>query len=160
MSETTERPDWDNYFLNISKVVASRSSCHRNKVGAVIVKDKNILSSGYNGAPTHQRNCLEIRNCYRNENGIKSGTQLEMCRASGSHAESNAICLAAKNGMSVKDATIYIVGHNYICNMCKAMIANSGIKEFVLLSTDGSILQGLVAWEWFNHPIDLIKKEN
>ncbi len=77
------RPDWDQYFLNIAKAVAERSSCLRNHVGAVIVNNKDIISTGYNGAPQFQKNCLEIGKCYRNDNKIKSGTQLERCRAVG-----------------------------------------------------------------------------
>ena len=113
-----ERPEWDQYFLNIARVVAERSSCLRNKVGAVIVNNKDIISTGYNGAPQYQKNCIEIGFCYRNKHSIKSGTQLEMCRAVGSHAESNAISLAARNGHSTNKATIYIVGHNFVCNQC------------------------------------------
>lgn len=149
-----ERPDWDKYFLNIATVVAERSSCLRNKVGAVIVKDKDIISTGYNGAPQYQKNCLEMAHCYRNENKIKSGTQLESCRAVGSHAEANAISLAARNGHSTNKATIYIVGHTFVCNQCKALIANSNIVRVVLLTTDNKIMEFLPAKDWTVHPID------
>ena len=148
------RPDWDEYFLDIAKSVASRSSCIRNKVGAVIVKNKAIISTGYNGAPQYQKNCLEIGFCYRNKNGIKSGTQLELCRAVGSHAESNAISLAARNGNAIEDSIIYIVGHNFVCNQCKALIANSNIKKVVLLTTDNEKLIFHPSKEWLIHPID------
>ena len=107
-----KRPDWDEYFLNIATEVAKRSSCFRNNVGAVIVKDKDIISTGYNGAPKHQKNCLEIGYCYRDKHNIESGTHLELCRAVGSHAETNAIALAAKNGHSTDGCTLYLIGHN------------------------------------------------
>ncbi len=148
------RPDWDEYFLDIAKSVANRSSCIRNKVGAVIVKNKAIISTGYNGAPQYQKNCLEIGFCYRNEKGIKSGTQLELCRAVGSHAESNAISLAARNGNATEDAVIYIVGHNFVCNQCKALIANANIKKVVLLTINNEKLIFNPQKEWTIHPID------
>ena len=148
------RPNWDEYFLNIAKAVAERSSCMRNHVGAVIVSDKDIISSGYNGAPQYQPNCLEIGYCYRNTHNIKSGTELERCRAVGSHAESNAISLAARNGNSTKNATIYIVGHGSICNQCRAMISNANIKRVVQLKPDGDILEFFPEKDWLEHPID------
>ena len=149
-----ERPSWDQYFLNIAKSVATRSSCLRNQVGAVIVRDKDIISTGYNGAPQYQKNCLEIGYCYRNKNNIPSGTQLEKCRAVGSHAEANAISLAARNGHSTNGGTIYIVGHNFVCNQCKALIANANIKRVVLLKTDGSVVEFYPEKDWNIHPID------
>lgn len=149
-----ERPDWDTYFLNIAKAVAERSSCLRNKVGAVIVRDKDIISTGYNGAPQYQRNCLEIGFCFRNNNNIPSGTQLERCRAVGSHAESNAISLAARNGHSTNKATIYIIGHNIVCNQCKALISNANIVRVVLLNTKNEILEFIPEKDWIIHPID------
>jgi dCMP deaminase len=148
------RPDWDEYFLDIAKSVASRSSCIRNKVGAVIVRNKAIISTGYNGSPQYQRNCIEIGFCYRNKNNIKSGTQLECCRAVGSHAESNAISLAARNGNAIEDSTIYIVGHNFVCIQCRALIANTNIKRVVLLTTDNEKLVFSPSEEWKIHPID------
>ena len=149
-----ERPGWDQYFLNIAKVVAERSSCLRNKVGAVIVNDKDIISTGYNGSPQYQKNCLEIGYCYRNKNEIKSGTQLERCRAVGSHAESNAISLAARNGHSTDKATIYIVGHNIVCNQCKAQIANANIIRVVLLNVKNETKVFIPEKDWGVHPID------
>ena len=148
------RPDWDQYFLNIAKAVAERSSCLRNHVGAVIVSDKDIISTGYNGAPQYQKNCLEIGKCYRNENNIKSGTQLEKCRAVGSHAESNALSLAARNGNSTNNAIMYVVGHSTICNQCKALIANANIKRVVQLKPDGNIQEYYPEKDWIIHPID------
>jgi len=148
------RPGWDEYFLEIAKTVSSRSTCFRNKVGAVIVKDKEIISTGYNGAPSYQKNCLEIGYCYRNKNNIVSGTSLELCRAVGSHAESNAVVLAAKHGHSTNQATLYIVGHKFICNQCKAIIANAGIKRVVLKTIDGEIQEFFPEKDWNIHPID------
>ncbi len=148
------RPNWDEYFINIAKVVSERSSCLRNQVGAVIVRDKDIISTGYNGSPQYQRNCLEIGYCYRNKNNIKSGTQLERCRAVGSHAESNAISLAARNGHSTNNATIYIAGHNIICNQCKALIANANIIKVVQLTQDNRVKEYVPKNDWNIHPID------
>ena len=148
------RPNWDEYYLNIARVVAERSSCLRNHVGAVIVRNKDIISTGYNGAPRYQKNCSEIGYCYRNKNNIKSGTQLERCRAVGSHAESNAISLAARNGNSTNKAIIYIVGHNNICNQCKALIANANITRVVQLKNNGDICEFIPEKDWKIHPID------
>lgn len=150
-----DRPSWDEYFLDIAKTVSTRSTCFRNKVGAVIIKDKEIISTGYNGAPSYQKNCLEIGYCYRNKNNISSGTSLELCRAVGSHAESNAVVLAAKHGHSTNGATLYIVGHKFICNQCKAIIANAGIKRVVLKTVDNNILEFYPEKDWNIHPIDI-----
>lgn len=148
------RPGWDKYFLNIAKVVAERSSCMRNHVGAVIARNKDIISTGYNGAPQFQKNCLEIGYCYRDKNRIISGTQLERCRAVGSHAESNAISLAARNGHSTDKATIYVVGHAMICNQCKALISNANIIRVVQLKPDGELCEFDPRKDWHTHPID------
>ncbi|MDD3716729.1 MAG: deaminase [Candidatus Marinimicrobia bacterium] len=152
-----KRPDWDNYFLNIAKVVATRSSCLRRQVGAVIVHDKDIISTGYNGAPQFQPNCLEIGFCYRDKHNIKSGTQLERCRAVGSHAESNAIALAARNGHATSDSTIYIYGHDFVCYQCRAQIANANIRRVILEHPGGDIEEWIPERDWIVHPVD---KEN
>jgi len=148
------RPNWDTYFLNMAALVATRSSCLRNQVGAVIVLDKDMISTGYNGAPKFQKNCLELGWCYRDQNQISSGTQLEKCRAVGSHAESNAIALAARNGHATRGTTIYIVGHDFICNQCKAQIANAEIQRVVLRNKKNAILEFIPAKDWTVHPID------
>ncbi|MHA1675167.1 MAG: deoxycytidylate deaminase [Promethearchaeota archaeon] len=148
------RPTWDEYFLLIAFVVSRRSSCLRTKVGAAIVKELDVISTGYNGAPTPQSNCIELGSCYRNEHGIKSGTHLELCRASGSHAESNAIALAAKNGHSTKDATLYIFGHTFVCNMCRGIIANSHIQRVVHLREDGTVENFVVPEDWAQNILD------
>lgn len=149
-----DRPSWDEYFLGIARDVAKRSSCLRRQVGAVIVKDKDIVSTGYNGAPKYQKNCLEIGWCYRDKYNIKSGTSLELCRAVGSHAESNAIALAARNGHTTSDSHIYIHGHMFVCNQCKALIANANIKRVILETPDGKIEEYIPERDWTIHPVD------
>ncbi|MHA1519009.1 MAG: deoxycytidylate deaminase [Promethearchaeota archaeon] len=152
--QTQQRPNWDQYFCLVAFIVSRRSSCFREKVGAVIVKDKDIISSGYNGAPTPQINCLEIGECYRDKHKIPSGTQLELCRASGSHAESNSIALAAKNGHSTQGATLYLYGHTFICNMCRGIIANAHIIRVVHLRKDGSLHAYDVLKDWAENILD------
>ncbi|MEA3499764.1 MAG: deaminase [Candidatus Marinimicrobia bacterium] len=154
-----ERPSWDEYFLEIAEVVSRRASCFRNHVGAVIVQDKDIISTGYNGAPAFQKNCLEIGYCYRDKHNIKSGTNLELCRAVGSHAESNAIVLAAKNGHSTSGGTMYLYGHIAICNQCKAMISNANIKKVVQKTPDGEIKIFIPENDFTIHPVDKEDKE-
>ena len=148
------RPSWDEYFLLLAFVVSRRSSCLRTKVGAAIVNVLDVISTGYNGAPTPQKNCIEIGLCYRNEHEIKSGTHLELCRASGSHAESNAIALAAKNGHSTRGATLYIYGHTFVCNMCRGIIANSHIKRVVHLREDGTVEDFIIDQDWARNILD------
>ena len=150
-----ERPDWDSYFLNIAKVVATRSSCLRRHVGAVIVRNKDIISTGYNGAPANQKSSLEYGFCYRDKHNIPSGTRLEDCRAVGSHAESNAIVLAARNGHATAESTIYIDGHHFVCNQCKAMIANALIRRVILKTPNNEILEFFPEKDWTIHPVDL-----
>ena len=123
MSE--KRPSWDEYFLSITKQVATRSTCLRRKVGAIIVKDKRILTTGYNGAPKGIRNCLERGNCLREELGVPSGQRHEICRAL--HAEQNAIIQAAYHGVNISGSVIYTTTQP--CVLCAKMIINSGIKK-------------------------------
>ncbi len=120
------RPDIDEYFLKIASVVAERSTCLRHHVGAVAVKDKHILSSGYNGAAAGLKDCLEL-GCLRNELNIPSGTRHEICRAI--HAEQNVIIQASLHGVSLKGATIYCT--HTPCVLCAKMLANARIKRFV-----------------------------
>ncbi|MTI80611.1 MAG: cytidine deaminase [Firmicutes bacterium] len=120
------RPSWDEYFMDITKVVASRSTCMRRKVGAVLVKDNHILASGYNGAPAGMQHCLEV-GCLREEKGIPSGQRHELCR--GLHAEQNALIQAAVHGVSIKDATIYTTTQP--CVLCAKMMINANIKKVV-----------------------------
>ncbi len=110
--------------MDIATLVAKRSTCKRRSVGAVIVKDKRILSTGYNGAPTGMKHCLEI-GCLREKLNVPSGEKHELCR--GIHAEQNAIIQAAFYGVSIKDATLFCT--NLPCSICAKMIINAGIKK-------------------------------
>jgi dCMP deaminase len=120
------RPTLDEYFMEIAEVVAKRSTCLRNNVGAVIVRDKRILSTGYNGAPRDMEHCLEI-GCIRDQQNIASGTRHELCRAV--HAEQNAIIQSALHGVGVEGATLYCT--HQPCILCAKMIINSKIKRVV-----------------------------
>jgi len=120
-----KRPSWNKYFMNVAEVVASRASCLRRNVGAVIVKDKQIISTGYNGPPKGHPTCDELGGCLRTINNVPSGQRHEISRAV--HAEQNAIAQAAENGISTKGATLYCT--TYPCGICMRMIINSGIKQ-------------------------------
>lgn len=120
------RPTIDEYFMEIASVVAKRSTCLRNQVGAVIVKDKRILSTGYNGAPRNLEHCLDI-GCIRQQNNIASGTRHELCRAV--HAEQNAIIQAALHGVSIENATVYCT--HQPCILCAKMLINSRVEKVV-----------------------------
>jgi len=120
------RPDIDEYFLKIASVVAERSTCHRHHVGAVAVKDKHILATGYNGAASGLKDCLEL-GCLRDDMSVPSGTRHEICRAI--HAEQNVIIQAALHGVSLDGATIYVT--HSPCILCAKMLANARIKRFV-----------------------------
>ena len=124
-----ERPSWDEYFIEITRLVAKRSTCLRRQVGAVIVKDKNILATGYNGSPAGTAHCLDI-GCLREKLGIPSGERHELCR--GLHAEQNAIIQAAKHGTSIEGSTLYC--NTMPCIICSKMVINAGIKRVVYLS--------------------------
>jgi len=119
------RPTWDEYFAAITRQVATRSTCLRRKVGAIIVKDKRILTTGYNGAPMGVKNCLDIGTCLREELGVPSGERQEICR--GLHAEQNAIIQASYHGVRIKGAVIYCT--NQPCVLCAKMIINCGIRK-------------------------------
>lgn len=121
-----ERPGWDQYFMNIAHVVAERGNCSRRKVAAVIVKDKRVISTGYNGTPRGIQNCNE-GGCARCAGNAPSGTALESCVCS--HAEENSIVQAAYHGVSLKGATLYSTLSP--CLICTKMIINSGIEEVV-----------------------------
>jgi len=122
------RPSWDEYFMEITKLVATRSTCLRRQVGAVLVKDKKILTTGYNGAPSQLPHCLDV-GCLREQLGIPPGERHELCR--GLHAEQNAIIQAAYHGVSIKGATLYCTNHP--CIICTKMIINAGIERVVYL---------------------------
>jgi dCMP deaminase len=124
MAANIGRPSWEEYFMDISVLVAKRSTCLRRAVGAVIVKDKRILSTGYNGAPSGIRHCGEV-GCLRETLKIASGERHELCR--GIHAEQNAIIQAAYHGVSIAGASLYCT--NLPCSICTKMIINAGIKK-------------------------------
>ena len=122
------RMTWDEYFMEMAKLAAKRSTCLRRQVGAVIVQDKHVLSTGYNGAPKGIAHCSEIGGCYREQHNIPSGERHELCRAL--HAEQNAIIQAANYGQSIEGATIYIT--HQPCVICAKMIINAGIDRIVV----------------------------
>lgn len=123
------RPSWDEYFLDIAQLVAKRSTCLRRSVGAVVVKDKRILTTGYNGAPSGLSHCAET-GCLRQQMGIPSGQRHELCRAL--HAEMNALLQAAHYGISVHGGVMYCT--NQPCIICAKMIVNAGITRVVVAS--------------------------
>ena len=120
------RPAVDEYFLKVASVVAERSTCRRHHIGAVAVKDKHILATGYNGAPAGLKDCLEL-GCLRDELGIPSGTRQEVCR--GIHAEQNVIVQAGLHGVSLEGSTIYCT--HTPCVLCAKMLVNAKIGRFV-----------------------------
>jgi len=121
-----ERPSYDEYFMEMAHLVAKRSTCLRRKVGAILVKDKHILSTGYNGAPKGLKHCSEV-GCLRRELSIPSGERHEICR--GLHAEQNAIIQAAVFGISIKNSVLYCT--NTPCVVCAKMLINAGVNEIV-----------------------------
>jgi dCMP deaminase len=129
MPPAGDRPSWEIYFMDITALVAKRTTCLRRAVGAIVVKDKRILSTGYNGAPSHIRHCQEV-GCLREQLGVPSGQRHELCR--GIHAEQNAIIQAAYYGVSIKDATLYCTTQP--CSICAKMIINAGIKAIIFAS--------------------------
>jgi dCMP deaminase len=123
-----KRPSWDEYFMKAALLVSERSTCLRRSVGAVLVRDKQILAIGYNGAPRNITHC-DVTGCLRQELGIPSGERHEICR--GLHAEQNVILQAAQFSASTRDSVLYIT--NTPCSICAKMIINAGIKEVVVL---------------------------
>ncbi len=121
------RPGWDEYFLQIARIVSKRSTCLRRKVGALIVKDRRILATGYNGTPSGIRHCAEV-GCLREKLNIPSGQRHELCN--GLHAEQNVLLQAALYGISLRDSVLYVTNHP--CIICAKMIINAGIKEVVI----------------------------
>lgn len=120
------RPCWDEYFMKITELVAERSTCLRRNTGVVIVKNKRILTTGYNGAPEGLKHCEEV-GCLRDKLNIPSGERHELCR--GLHAEQNAIIQAAKLGICIDSATVYVTNHP--CFICAKMLINAGVKRIV-----------------------------
>jgi dCMP deaminase len=126
MKVKSVRPSWDEYFMKIAMLVSERSTCHRHHVGSVLVKDRRILSSGYNGAAAKVKDCLEL-GCLRDELKIPSGTRHEICRAI--HAEQNAIIQAGFHGTSTRGSTLYCT--HSPCILCAKMIVNAGIVKVI-----------------------------
>lgn len=120
------RPSWDKYFMQIAQLVAKRSTCLRRKVGSVLVRDKRILCTGYNGAPRGLTHCSKA-GCLREKLGIPSGQRQEICR--GLHAEQNAIIQAALYGVGIKDSILYCT--HQPCITCSKMVINAGIKKII-----------------------------
>jgi dCMP deaminase len=120
----TVRPSWDEYFMNLAEMVGTRATCTRHKLGAVLVRDRRILATGYNGAPKGLRHCLDI-GCLRDKLKIPSGTRQEICRAV--HAEQNAVIQAAVHGVSTAGSDIYIT--HSPCSVCAKILINAGIKR-------------------------------
>jgi len=143
--EENKRPDWDEYFLNIAQEVGKRSTCLRRHYGAIIVKDKIIVSTGYNGAPRGEANCIDTGLCERERLHVPKGERYELCVAV--HGEQNAIINA--DPLRMKGATIYIVGVNVAdgsyasgapCLMCRRMIKNAQIDKVIYRDIDGGIV--------------------
>ena len=120
------RPTWEEYFMEITRLVAKRATCLRRQVGAVLVMDKRLLATGYNGAPSGLAHCLEV-GCLREERQIPSGERHELCR--GLHAEQNVIIQAAFHGIRIQGSTLYCT--NLPCAICTKMLINAGIKEII-----------------------------
>ena len=145
MSDTKCRPDWNEYFFDIAKAVGRRATCLRRRYGAIIVKDNIIISTGYNGAPRGEANCIDTGVCERERLHVKKGEHYELCVAV--HAEQNAIINADPNKM--KGATAYIIGFNADntlasgkpCLLCRRMLRNAMLKKVVYLETDGSVVE-------------------
>lgn len=129
MTEKADRPSFIRYFMDITELVAKRSTCLRRSVGAVLVKDKRLLSTGYNGAPSGIRHCAET-GCLREQLSVPSGERHELCR--GIHAEQNAIIQAAYYGVSIKDSILFCT--HLPCSICTKMLINSGIKTIYYAS--------------------------
>lgn len=122
------RPTWDQYFMDIACLVATRSTCLRRQVGGMLVKDRNIVATGYNGTPSGIRHCEET-GCLREQLGVPSGERHELCR--GLHAEQNAIIQAARHGVNIDGSTLYCT--NMPCIICTKMLINAGVRRVVFL---------------------------
>lgn len=136
-----KRPTWEEYFIDVAVLVSKRATCLRRKVGSVLVKDKRILATGYNGAPSGMDDCLEMGICLREKLRIPSGQRHELCR--GLHAEQNVLIQAALHGISVKGSTLYAT--HQPCLICAKMLINAGIAEIIISEgyPDGMALQFL-----------------
>lgn len=126
LPEPNDRPGWDEYFMSIARLVSKRSTCLRRAVGAVLVKDARLLTTGYNGAPSELPHCSET-GCIRQEKKVPSGQRVEICR--GLHAEQNTIIQAAFHGIIISGSTLYCT--NQPCSICVKMLINAGIVQIV-----------------------------
>lgn len=149
----SDRPDKVDYYLNIAKEVSRRSTCLRRRFGAVILKDDQIISTGYVGAPRGVPNCVDLGKCLREEMKVPPGERYELCRSV--HAEANAIINAARSGVSLLGGTLYLYGENVKddsiaearpCKMCKRMIINAGLKEVVVKTPGGEKAYKIDDW--------------
>jgi len=122
-----QRPSWDEYFMQICRVVATRSTCLRRQVGAILVSDRRILATGYNGAPKGLKHCAELGGCYREQMNVPSGERQELCRAL--HAEQNAIIQAAVHGVKLENVTAYCT--TMPCVTCAKMLINADVRRIV-----------------------------
>lgn len=157
----TARRDKENYYLDIAQTVLERSTCLRRKYGAVIVKNDEIISSGYNGAPRSRKNCLDMGTCVRNQLKIPRGERYEICRSV--HAEANAIISAARSDMI--GSTLYLAGieadtGNYVsdassCSMCKRLVINAGIERIVI-RIDSEKYKVVPVSEWIENDESLL----
>ncbi|MDR2523120.1 MAG: cytidine/deoxycytidylate deaminase family protein [Synergistaceae bacterium] len=162
------RPDWDTYFIAIAMMAATRSTCLRRQVGAVVTRGRQVVSTGYNGAPSGTAHCLET-GCLREVLGVPSGERQEMCR--GSHAESNAIAQAARMGIATDEAVLYCTHEP--CSLCTKVILNAGIVRVVymrpypdalaasLREETGAVFEpfspkkAAAAWEWLKRSFEV-----
>ncbi|MBN1896433.1 MAG: cytidine/deoxycytidylate deaminase family protein [Candidatus Aenigmarchaeota archaeon] len=149
----SKRPEKTDYYLNIAREVSKRSTCLRRRFGAVILKNDQIISTGYVGAPRGTPNCLDLGKCLRQEMKIPAGERYELCRSV--HAEMNAIINAARSGVSLLGGTLYLYGENVEddsiaeakpCRMCKRMIINSGLKDVIVKAPQGEKTYSVDEW--------------
>ncbi len=159
-----ERRDKINYYLDLAEIVSQRTTCLRRRYGAVIVKNDEVISTGYVGAPRGRKNCTDLGYCIRQELGIPRGERYELCRSV--HAEANAIISASRDKMI--DATLYLTGvevadgsyvsNSCCCSMCKRMVINAGIKE-VVIRDDKDNYRIIPVSDWIDDDESLIGKK-
>lgn len=149
------RPSWDQYFIEIARLVATRSTCLRRQVGAIAVKDKRILATGYNGVPKNLPHCLDV-GCLREQLGIPPGERHELCR--GIHAEQNVIIQAATSGTSIEEAILYTTHHP--CSLCIKMLLNASIRKVYYIEGYPDPLAKSLAEEGKMELIRIEPKEN
>lgn len=159
-----ERRDKINYYLDLAEIVSQRTTCLRRRYGAVIVKNDEVISTGYVGAPRGRKNCTDLGYCIRQEMGIPRGERYELCRSV--HAEANAIISASRDKMI--DATLYLTGvevadgsyvsNSCCCSMCKRMVINAGIRE-VVIRDDKENYRIIPVTDWIDDDESLVGKK-